>query len=79
MLIAVASSPAGSNPAAGSGVNIPSWKIDQLRRQVRGWTPHTIAAALAEVARADASIKGAGTDPAYALERAIVQLSALRR
>ncbi len=73
MLVAVASAPAGSSPAG-----VPTWKVEQLRRLARGWTPATIAAALAQVAQADAAIKGAGTDPAYALERTLVQLAALR-
>lgn len=79
MLVAVASAPAGTSPAAlASSAGVPSWKVDQLRRQARGWTPHTIAAALAQVADADAAIKGAGTDPAYALEHTILRLAALR-
>lgn len=79
MLVAVASAPSGaSGNAVAVSAGVPSWKVDQLRRQVRGWTPHAIAAAFAAVAQADAAIKGAGTDPVYALEHAVLQLTALR-
>lgn len=79
MVVAVASAPASTSPAAlAASAGIPTWKVDQVRRQVRGWTGPTIAAAFATVAHTDAAIKGAGTDPAYALEQAVLRLCTLR-
>ncbi|PRY02674.1 DNA polymerase III subunit delta [Allonocardiopsis opalescens] len=58
---------------------VPPWKIKSIRQQARHWTAHGIAHAIAVVAETDAQVKGAGTDPAYALERAITAIVAARR
>src|SRR3712207_7848035 len=50
-------------------LGMPAWKIDRVRQQLRGWTDDALADALQAVAEADAAVKGAGDDPAYALER----------
>jgi DNA polymerase-3 subunit delta len=52
-------------------VGAPPWKIDQVRRQLRGWHPDGVARALQAVAEADAQVKGEGASAGYALERAI--------
>ncbi len=57
---------------------MPPWKVDRVRAQLRGWTPAGVAAAVRVVADADAQIKGGGTDPAYALEKAITAVVAAR-
>ncbi|MBV9022497.1 MAG: DNA polymerase III subunit delta [Streptomycetaceae bacterium] len=51
---------------------MPPWKIDRVRQQMRGWTGDGVAVALRAVAEADAAVKGASADPAYALEKAVV-------
>jgi DNA polymerase III subunit delta len=56
----------------------PPWKIDRVRRQLRGWEPDGIARALSAVAEADAQVKGEGTSPGYALEVAIRTIVACR-
>ena len=62
----------GKNPAALAGeVGAPPWKIDQVRRQLRGWHPDGVAAALQAVAEADAQVKGDSVSAGYALERAV--------
>jgi DNA polymerase-3 subunit delta len=62
----------GKNAAALAGeVGAPPWKIDQVRRQLRGWHPDGVAVALQAVAEADAQVKGEGVSAGYALERAI--------
>jgi DNA polymerase-3 subunit delta len=62
----------GKNSAALAGeVGAPPWKIDQVRRQLRGWHPDGVARALQAVAEADAQVKGDSVSAAYALERAI--------
>jgi DNA polymerase-3 subunit delta len=57
---------------------MPPWKVDRVRQQLRGWTPEGVAQALQVVAETDAQVKGAGADPAYALEKAINQIVAAR-
>ncbi|GAA4933450.1 DNA polymerase III subunit delta [Streptomonospora halophila] len=57
---------------------IPPWKLKTLRQQARGWSPQGVARAMAVVAETDALIKGAGRDPAYALERAVIQIATAR-
>lgn len=52
--------------------------VRKARGQLGGWTPDGVAAAITAVAEADEQIKGAGTDPVYALERAIVAIAAAR-
>lgn len=60
-------------------VGMPPWKVDQVRRQVRGWTPDGVADAVRAVAAADAEVKGGGESPAYALERAVVHVATAAR
>ena len=59
-------------------LGMPPWKVERVQRQSRGWHPDGIAVALAAVAEADAAVKGAGVDPAYALERAVLAVAAAR-
>ncbi|CAB5240511.1 unannotated protein [freshwater metagenome] len=54
------------------------WQIDKARRQLQGWTPRGIAAAVSAVATADAAVKGAQSDPIYALEHAVATITAAR-
>ncbi|MPY72465.1 MAG: DNA polymerase III subunit delta, partial [Alphaproteobacteria bacterium] len=55
------------------------WKVDRVRKQVRGWTDDAIARAIHAVAEADAQVKGEAADPAYALERAVVTIARCAR
>src|ERR1700712_1104070 len=55
-------------------VGVPPWKIDVLRRQSHGWDAAGVARAIRSVARADADIKGQASDPAYALERMVLDV-----
>jgi DNA polymerase-3 subunit delta len=52
-------------------VGAPPWRIDKVRRQLSGWSPPGIAAAIAAIAEADAQVKGEGANPGYALEVAV--------
>lgn len=54
------------------------WQIDKARRQLSGWTPRGIAAAVEAVAGADADVKGASSDPIFALEKALATIAAAR-
>lgn len=55
-------------------LGMPPWKVDKTRRQVRGWRPEGLSAAVQAVARADADVKGAAADAAYAVERTLLQV-----
>lgn len=54
------------------------FQVKKARSQLSGWSPDGVAAAIAAVAHADEQIKGGGTDPVYALERAIVAIATAR-
>jgi DNA polymerase III subunit delta len=60
-------------------VGVPPWKLRSMRSQARGWDQAGLATALRVVAVADADVKGAADDAAYALERAVLGVSRLRR
>jgi DNA polymerase III subunit delta len=59
-------------------VGVPPWKLKSMRSQARGWDQGSLAAALKAVAAADADVKGAADDAAFALERAVLSVSRLR-
>jgi DNA polymerase III subunit delta len=58
---------------------VPSWKLNDLRRQSRGWQDRGIGLAIRAVARADAQIKGQASDASYALEKMVLDIVAARR
>ncbi|WP_460856391.1 DNA polymerase III subunit delta [Nocardiopsis coralliicola] len=78
--IAVAAQPPRGVPEAelAKRAKVPPWKLKTLRQQARGWTPAGVARAMRTVAETDALIKGAGRDPAYALERAVIDIATHR-
>jgi DNA polymerase-3 subunit delta len=55
-------------------VGVPSWKLDRLRGQSRGWDEAGIARAIRVVAAADAEIKGRAHDASYALEKMVLEV-----
>jgi DNA polymerase-3 subunit delta len=55
-------------------VGVPGWKLDTLRRQSHGWDEDGVGHAIRTVARADADIKGQASDPAYALEKMVLDV-----
>src|SRR5699024_429176 len=57
---------------------VPPWKMRSLRQQARGWSTAGLTRAMAVVAETDALIKGAGLDPEYALERAVIESARAR-
>jgi DNA polymerase III subunit delta len=59
-------------------VGVPPWKLKSMRSQARGWDQGSLATALKAVAVADADVKGAADDAAFALERAVLSVSRLR-
>ncbi|PKQ30715.1 MAG: DNA polymerase III subunit delta [Actinobacteria bacterium HGW-Actinobacteria-2] len=60
-------------------VGVPPWKLKDLARLSREWTPSAVASAIQAVAVADAQIKGAGSDPGFALEQVVLAIVTKRR
>jgi DNA polymerase III subunit delta len=60
-------------------VGVPPWKLKSMRAQARGWDTSGLAHALQAVALADAEVKGAADDAAFALERMVLTVSRARR
>ena len=61
-----------------STLAIAPWQIDKARRQLTGWSERGLVKAVVAIAAADADIKGAASDPIYALEQAIMTVSAAK-
>jgi len=55
-------------------LGLAPWQIDKARRQLTGWNAASIMVAINAVARADGAVKGAESDPIYALERAVMTI-----
>ena len=62
-----------------SRIGAPPFKVRALRQQLRHWEPEGLARALDAVARADLDVKGGSADPAFAIERMVLQVAASRR
>lgn len=67
----------GLDPARDLG--LASWQVDRARRDLSRWTPEALADAIAAVAQADAEVKGAGRDPVFAIERAVLRVASAVR
>lgn len=55
------------------------WQIDKARRQLHRWSPGALADAVGAIAQADAEVKGAASDPIYALEKAITRIATFQK
>ena len=78
-LAKVSGAPRGSKSFELAGeLGMAPWQIDKARRQLSAWTPRGIAAAVEAVAKADADVKGASSDPIFALEKALATIAAAR-
>lgn len=74
----VASAGRRSPDAIAKELKLQRWQAEKAQRQSRGWLPDTLAAAHRAVAAADLEVKGGGTDPAFAVERAVLQIAGAR-
>lgn len=54
------------------------WQIDKARRQLQGWSQQGLADAVRAIAKADADVKGASSDPIFALEKALATICQAR-
>lgn len=57
---------------------VPPWKLKELSRLSRDWKPVAVARAIQAVAVADAQIKGAASDPGFALEQVVLNVIGCR-
>ena len=62
----------GSPDSLAATLRMPAWKIRRAQGWLRRWRPDSLGEALRAVAAADADLKGAGDDAAYAVERAVM-------
>ncbi|WP_435300347.1 DNA polymerase III subunit delta [Timonella sp. A28] len=56
-------------------LGLAPWQADKARRELQNWTPDGLAQAIQAVAQADAEVKGAGRDPVFAVERAVLTIA----
>jgi DNA polymerase-3 subunit delta len=61
----------GSTGDVAKAVGIQTWQVQKARAQLQGWDEVGLGTAIVEVARTDATLKGLGHDPDYALERLV--------
>lgn len=59
-------------------IGVPPWKLKDLSRLARDWSPAGIARAIHSVAVADAAVKGAASDPGFALEQVVLTVIGCR-
>src|SRR6266700_32082 len=57
--------------ALAAELGMPAWKVDKIRKQLRGWSSAGLARAHSAVAQADADVKGEGASAGFALERVV--------
>lgn len=74
----VASVGRGNPYQLASALGMPAWKVERGQRQARGWAPEGLVSAMRIAAECNAAVKGGSDDRAYALERAVRQLTAAR-
>ena len=60
-------------------LGLAPWQIDKARRQLHRWSPGAMADAVGAIAQADAEVKGAASDPIYALEKAVTRIVSSQR
>lgn len=59
-------------------LGMPAWKVKKALSQARGWNSAGIAAALRVAGTVNAEVKGVAANADYALERAVLNIIALR-
>lgn len=59
-------------------LGIAPWQMDRAKRELSGWTPEGLAAAITAVADADAEVKGESREPQFAVERAVLRVARAR-
>jgi DNA polymerase-3 subunit delta len=75
LIAVVASAGRGSPESLAGPLGLPPWKIRRAQGWQRRWRPDALADAVRVVATADADLKGAADDAAYAVERAVLAVA----
>lgn len=76
LIVQVGAAGPGSPDALAVKLKMPAWKVRRAQGWLRRWRPEAVGAAVCAVATADADLKGAADDAAYAVERAVLIVSA---
>lgn len=76
LIAQVGAAGAGSPDAVAARLGMPAWKVRRAQDWLRRWRPDALARAVRAVAAADADLKGAADDAAYAVERAVLVVAA---
>lgn len=76
LLIRVGAAGRGRSGDVARELGIAPWQVDKARRTLGGWTAEALAACVGALAAADAEVKGGGRDPVYAVERAVLTVTA---
>lgn len=69
----------GSSGQLASQFGLAPWQVDRAQRDLRGWSDEGLGRVIEVLAETDASVKGGGRDPVFALERMIRIVSARGR
>ena len=77
-LIKVGAAGRGSSAQLAKSLGMAPWQVDKARRVVGHWSADGLATAVQVIAAADHEVKGGGRDPVYAVERAILAITAAR-
>lgn len=77
-LVKVGSAGPGRPADLAKQLGMAPWQVERAHRDLRGWTPQGLAAALHALADADVAVKGGGRDPVYAAEKAVIAVAAAR-
>ena len=78
-LAKVSGAPRGAKSFELAGqLGMAPWQIDKARRQLQGWSPAGLADAVRAIAKADSDVKGASSDPIFALEKAVATICAAK-
>jgi DNA polymerase-3 subunit delta len=75
LIAQVAAAGPGSPDSLAGRLKMPAWKIRRAQGWIRRWRPESLAVAVRAVAAADADLKGAADDAAYAVERAVLAVA----
>ncbi len=57
---------------------MPPFKVKSLRSQLRGWSHNGLAQAISVIAQADTDVKGGAAEPAWVLERLVIDIAKAR-
>lgn len=61
----------GGSGQLASQLGLAPWQVERAQRDLRGWSDVGLARCIEVLAETDASVKGAGRDPVFALERLV--------